>query len=281
MSGLTSNSSFAWTEYAVIEHNTILVRDASTIYDGVTVGSKPGTVLSLKSNIFYRTGGPPSDQFAFSNQEPAPHTDVVRAANADYNGWFNLGTVPAGKWNGIADGTVYSTPMSGSTPPGVHDKANIDPKFSDPTRNLQTWDAALGGPGTIASALDRIRQDLTLTKSSLLPYIRNGFRPTNPAYKGTAHDGGDIGAVSVAVPASAGEQPGSGRRPAPGGRASRRGAISGHAKSSGESAGGTSIQHGSSGSRKRACLECRRQYQAADREPGGGGRLHRDRTGLG
>ena len=150
LSGLTSNSSFAWTEYAVIEHNTILVGNACAINDGVTVGAKPGTVLSLKSNIFYRTGGPPSDQFAFSNQEPAPHTDVVRAANADYNGWFNLGTVPAGKWNGIADGTVYSTPMSGSTPPGVHDKANIDPKFSDPTRNLQTWDAALGGPGTIA-----------------------------------------------------------------------------------------------------------------------------------
>lgn len=85
--------------------------------------------------------------------------------------------------------------MSGATRPGVHDQANVNPQFTDPTRNLQTWDASLGGPGTIASALGRIQHDPTLTNASLLPYIRNGFAPTNPAYKGTAADGGDIGAV--------------------------------------------------------------------------------------
>ncbi len=200
LGGLDSNTSVTYTDYTVAEHNTICTNGMSSMNEGVVVGAKANTVLSLKSNIFYNANGV-AGNYAFNNMSPTPTLDAMPAANADYNGWFGLSTVPIGTWNDIADGTVYNSPMSGSTPPGVHDVANVNPQFLDPTRDLQSWDASLGGPGTIASALARIQQDPTLTKSSLLPYIQTGFAPTNPAYKGTAADGGDIGAVPVVVPA--------------------------------------------------------------------------------
>ena len=109
-------------------------------------------------------------------------------------------TVPAGTWKiDPADGTVYPTPITGTTPPGVHDQTNVNPDFTDPTRNLQSWDAWLGGPGTVAGALALLQQNPALTDSSLLPYIQTGFAPTNPAYHGTGLGGTDIGAVPANV----------------------------------------------------------------------------------
>jgi hypothetical protein len=201
LGGENSNLSLPWTNYSDMEHNTICTNASDSNEVGGVIGQKSNTV-TLKSNIFYNTNGVPGN-YAFNNigHRPAP-VDALPAANADYNGWFGLASVPKGTWNDIADGTVYSSPMSGTVAPGAHDQPSADPQFRDASRSLQTWDASLTGPGTIASALARIRRDPTLTKSSLLPYIRNGFKPTNPAYKGTAHDGGDIGAVPVVVPDS-------------------------------------------------------------------------------
>ncbi len=140
--------------------------------------------------------------------DPDPQVDVAPASVITNNGWYNLSTVSGNPWSAVSgdtnieNGTVYDSPMSGTVSPGSNDVANVNPNFTDPTRNLETWDASLGGPGTAASALARIEQDPSLTKTSLLPYIRTGFAPTNPAYKGTAADGGDIGAVPANVPAA-------------------------------------------------------------------------------
>jgi hypothetical protein len=48
----------------------------------------------------------------------------------------------------------------------------------------------------VADALTYLKADPTLTYTSLIPYVRAGFAPRNPALHGTAHDGGDIGAVA-------------------------------------------------------------------------------------
>ena len=206
LGGLTSNSGTAWTEYTSITNNTIFVNNTSAINDGYTVGTKTGTVLSLSSNIFYNTSSASSGDYAFENVAPTPvPVDVVSAADANYNGWYNLGTVPVGTWGDVADGTVYDSPMSGSTPPGANDLVNANPDFVAPTRNIETWDAYMGGPGTIADALNLIEANLGLTKSSLLPYIQAGFVPTNPAFAVAGAVNGYIGAmpVSVAAPAAA------------------------------------------------------------------------------
>ena len=151
LGGITSNTTNPWTQHIVIDHNTVFTNTGPSIWLGATVGARQGSIPSLRSNIFYRFGTGTSG-YAIYNIDPSPRTDVVTASLADYNGWVGLAKLPAGTWNDVADGTVYSTPMSGTTPPGVHDKANVDPQFTDPSRNLQKWDASLGGSGTIASA---------------------------------------------------------------------------------------------------------------------------------
>ena len=126
---------------------------------------------------------------------------MVSAAHCDYNGWIDLATVAGGTWSGVvtpnaSDGTVYSSPMSGTTPPGTHD-VHADPSFANATATLLTWDSSLGGAGTLSSALARVQANLDLTKTSLLPYIRTAFTPGVgigiPSSAG--HDGANIGAV--------------------------------------------------------------------------------------
>jgi hypothetical protein len=114
-------------------------------------------------------------------------TDVCAPANADYNGRFNM---QAGG-TGTVGGNCYGYRVS--TNPGTHDVTG-DPQFLAPTRNIDTWDATLGGSGTWSAALARM-QAAPSTIAAALTYIKAGFAPQNAAYIGTAHDGGNIGAV--------------------------------------------------------------------------------------
>ena len=187
---------------AVVDHNTMFVGGYSAAFAGIyTKPEMTGFVQSFESNCFW-SNTPQSSSYALTTTENNPYSypDAVSGADCDYNGWYNLATVPSGTWaapdNG-GNGTVYNIPLS--SVPGVHDQANVNPEFADPTRNFQTWDAWMGGPGTVADGLALIEQNPSLTESSLLPYIRAGFAPTNPAYIGTAADGGTIGAVPGAV----------------------------------------------------------------------------------
>jgi hypothetical protein len=76
----------------------------------------------------------------------------------------------------------------------------VDPQFTAPTRNLESWDTSLGGPGTEDSAFNRLFTDPTLTRTSLLPYLRAGFVPQNVLISGAAHDGTTIGAIPYVAP---------------------------------------------------------------------------------
>ena len=185
---------------AVVEHNTTFIGTYVGVISGYT--TKPtltGKIQSFRSNIFW-ANSVHAGSYAVIGYYATPYDypDPVSGANCDYNGTYNLPTVPKGTWNAPydrANGSVYSLPLSAK--PGVHDVADADPQFVDRIRNLQSWDAYLRGDGTIASALARLRANPSLTKSSLLPYIRAGFEPRNPAYRGGAHDRTDIGAVPM------------------------------------------------------------------------------------
>jgi len=74
---------------------------------------------------------------------------------------------------------------------------SANPYFIDSTRTWRSWDVSLGGAGTEHSALARIVASPSLITSSLLPYLRQGFQPTNLALKGAGSNGADIGAVAV------------------------------------------------------------------------------------
>ncbi len=188
IAGLVSNTLDSVKVNSIVEHNTLCVGEYLGAQAGSTVGQKVGTILSFQGNLFWRDGAPLSGTYALLNSDPSPMPDIVTAANCDYNGWNNLATVPGGTWSDVADGTVYSSPMSGVVHPGVHDHASTDPQFYDKTRNLQTW-AIMKGVTNATDTLDEqvfygmqeLQTDLTLTKTDLIPWVRAGWRPTNSA----------------------------------------------------------------------------------------------------
>jgi hypothetical protein len=183
--------------YQIVEHNTQMLGGNYGSPVGRTE-SRAGSITSFRSNLMYRTGTA-TTQYGLRHAGGTVANDAVTNSggnsSADYNGWTGLAATPGGTYsapNDKGNGTIYHLPLS--VTPGAHD-VNADPEFFAPSRNLAAWDAYKGGSGTIAGAIARIQADPTLTKTDLIPWVRAGFAPTNVAYDGTAHDGGDIGAV--------------------------------------------------------------------------------------
>lgn len=173
-----------------VEHNTYCTSNQTSngAKFGETYNAHAGMCTLLKNNIAWHltNGG-----HKITNTAGTPNTDVVTAANADYNCGWNLQAGSQGKG--------YNTPMSAS--PGVHD-VDVNPQFVDSNRDIRTWDSSLGGPGTVAHALaelgkrnDAAGYNSAYTIQALWTYVRVGFAPTNPALHNTASDGTDIGAV--------------------------------------------------------------------------------------
>jgi hypothetical protein len=97
-----------------------------------------------------------------------------------------------------SNGTVYDIATTGSVP-GLGDVAG-DPRFVDPTRNIQRWaQECQGADGTIAGALAALKENPEQKIEEMIEWVRAGFAPRNRAYKNAAHDGGDIGAVPAVV----------------------------------------------------------------------------------
>jgi hypothetical protein len=181
-----------------IEHNTYCAG-----YQGGAVGESyagyTGMVTSFRSNFawndptlsrgfkLYDSG---YDQPGGDNNVP----DLVTAANCDYNGGWNVSS-------GGSNGKGYHALEFTSGSPGAHD-VDVNPLFVDYARDFLSWDASLGGAGTVASAQARLKADPTLIGTSLIPYVRAGFAPQNPLLATAAHDGTTIGAVPYLAPAS-------------------------------------------------------------------------------
>ena len=130
--------------------------------------------------------------------DPGVTIDTIHSAAARNNG----------KWN--PSGTGYSPSLSFSSgSPGTGD-INGDPDFFDRTRNIKTWDASLGGPGTVANALTELRKkndasgyNSAYNIADLMAYIREGFTVQNLAMRTGSVEGTVMGAVQDAPPVSA------------------------------------------------------------------------------
>lgn len=103
-----------------------------------------------------------------------------------------------------SDGAIYGTANK-----GLHDIA-VDPGFINTTCTALTWDTGNSGPGTFANiqaqaialnGFDASGNAATFnsnyTMANYRTYMAHCFTPTNVAYKGTASDGGFIGAFAV------------------------------------------------------------------------------------
>lgn len=122
-------------------------------------------------------------------------------AGATYNAIYNGKTSAVGAASGNPAGYLITTTHV-ERPSGATDVTS-DPAFVDPTRNIATWDASLGGAGTVTAAMDRIAADTSSTIiTDLFAWVRAGWAPTaaayNPAGAGAGHDGLTRGAVAWA-----------------------------------------------------------------------------------
>ena len=154
------------------------------------VAGATGQFSAIRSNLAWSASAATA---LIVNAEPAGATDVVAAANVTHNGKWN----PAST-DGYGDDLVFSAGT-----PGANDVTG-DPQFTDRTRTMKTWDATLGGAGTVANALAELakRNDASgyngaYTIANLMSYLRAGWTPRNRAFQ-AAHDqvaGGWIGAV--------------------------------------------------------------------------------------
>jgi hypothetical protein len=85
---------------------------------------------------------------------------------------------------------------AGAPGSGDIDLAPMGPQFVDSARNIQTWDRALGGDGSVGGAIARIDAGAQgYSVSGLMAYVREGYTPRNPALDNTGFGGADIGAV--------------------------------------------------------------------------------------
>jgi len=186
------------TKQVVFKRNTVFAgAGAGGCNVGETQTAFAGDVAYFKSNLFLGTLDETETRVGrkLSNLGHA-ETDVVLAENADYNGSYRLRD---GTNYGNGSGKGYNDlSFSGSAVIGAHDVDDVDPQFVDPTRTPATWDASLGGPGTLQGAMDRLSPGGGSSMEDLLVYVRQGFWPQNPAYQagGDPADGSPpIGAV--------------------------------------------------------------------------------------
>lgn len=158
-----------------------------------TTAGYVGQIGSFQDNIVW--GDAPNSHYMIQDIAGTAVADIVSSANCDYNCDFNL--IAGVEGNGI------NIPITGT--PNANG-VTADPQFVDDTRNIETWDASLGGAGTAANALAELGKINTpehnpaYTTANLVQYIRDGFAPTNPTLDGAASDGFTIGAVAFSGP---------------------------------------------------------------------------------
>jgi hypothetical protein len=205
---LCSNGGFSST-VVTAEHNTCVGRMGSPhMYYGETYSGYAGIYGSVKSNLVANLSGTVGGTYAFGGYTNAvTQADGCLSANVTNNGKYGLATGSAG--------LGYNYPVSSGTP-GASDVTG-NPNFLAPTRNLATWGATQGADGSVAGALAVIAANPSLISQAttgLVPWVRAGFAPTNPAYHNAAHDGRISAPSLMCRPSSRSTPPARSRRSA-------------------------------------------------------------------
>ena len=178
----------------VNEHNTYISTNAGETGcgHGETYAGYDG-IVSIKSCLAW---SPNSGEASIGIRE-AGSVQQSDATKWDYNAVWNPRTGTDGSgYNSISAGTIFSAGA-----PGANDVAISADPFVDRTRNLPTWDATLGGPGTAANALAELAKrndasgyDSHYSIAALVTWIKDGFAVTDASLENAGHDGATIGA---------------------------------------------------------------------------------------
>jgi hypothetical protein len=79
---------------------------------------------------------------------------------------------------------------------------NVNPNFTDNSRNMLAYDIAMGGDGNFWNTMLRFAQrqvNTPYTISKLQAWVRQGAKPRNVALRGSGRFGGDRGAIPFAA----------------------------------------------------------------------------------
>ncbi len=196
-----------------VEHNTQLGHGESTalVYWGEATPGIAGCYVSVRSNLIADLVGGTADVYVLSDINPGTiTTDVLAVPNgtttfgATNNGIYQgtSGTITANNvsqpctgYSAIKISTAGNPGSNGNTQCGLHDVlAGGNPNFVAPTRGLAAWGGtpAGGGVATVAGAVAAIAANpalITQAGTGLMPFVREGYRFTNVAYKGASYAG--------------------------------------------------------------------------------------------
>jgi hypothetical protein len=228
--GVITHFGYALTE-VYLEHNTLHGGDGNGETGGIAIaetnGGFAGALRSAKSNLIFTgtqsyglimrdsgTNAPPVAAAGFckavdGSSDPAVGWNASSVVPATYNrtGAVGRGYDVAADAFQLSDGSAFDPATNTTDVIG-------DPQFVDPTRNLITWYRTAKGQastgtdaGDVAAALSYLVDHWhdggsTHVMTDLKSWVSAGYAPTNPAYIGTAHDGGDRGAVDAVISAT-------------------------------------------------------------------------------
>jgi hypothetical protein len=151
------------------------------------LGALSGTVNVYNMLIVCSPEQPLPDELVTLRTSTADQVDLL-----DYNVAWQPGgaTVPP---------VGYNANVNVTSGEGPNDFA-VDPDFVDETRNIATWDASLGGPGTAAHAIAEMLKmneadyDTDYDPAALVAWVRAGFLPQEASLNASGYGGGNIGA---------------------------------------------------------------------------------------
>jgi hypothetical protein len=178
-----------------VDNNTVSASAGSPIFVTEQTSGGVGSVVSLRNNLLWRSNA----GAGLIDDERVTAVDAGTFAAAGYNYSYNV-TTP----------DLYESADAAFTGgPGVNDQTAIDPMFVDPTRNLATWGASIGGAATdtwdeIWTEIRKRNNDSGYNSAydwrNAYTWIRLGWAPTNAQLKGAGYDGSDIGAMDYYNP---------------------------------------------------------------------------------
>lgn len=157
---------------------------------GETYAGHAGLCSSFKSNIAHDTSAR-----GYLIQDSGVNdatTDLVSSANLDYNCAYN--TLAGSNGHG-ANNLEFSSGSGGAN------NKDVNPQFYNSARDAAAYDAACGGPGTVANLRTEMKKrndtgfNSAYTPTAIVAWIKDGFRVGNAALQNAGHDGATIGAL--------------------------------------------------------------------------------------
>jgi hypothetical protein len=174
-------------------HNTWFGGSQACAHVGETYAGHAGLLGEFRDNLCWDT----SARTWKLQDVSSTVNDVVSAANCHHNAGYLMLAGSNGKGYQALDLTGGS--------PGANDVDGVNPQFVDATRNLQSWDASVGGAGTVANALTELKKkneagyNPAYQISALVSWVKAGFVPQAGALyaasDNVAPSNGWIGAV--------------------------------------------------------------------------------------